>query len=637
MKHLFFIFLLFSSILFAQDAELKTKLDEIVITANRTNTPYYAVGSSLTVIKPGDYISKSDNVVDLLREVPGLSIIEQGGKGKLASIFVRGSNSNHVLVFIDGAKMNDPAAVNNVFDFSSLSSFDVERIEIIRGPQSTLYGADAMAGVINVITKQGSKANKTNFGGEGGSNNYFNGNIATSGSAYGLKYFAGFTKTQTDGISSSSEKYGNKEKDSFMRNSFSANLYYDFFDNYSIGGSYKVSQTESGLDQDGMNGDDPNFTYDNQEQVITGKMKGDFFDSRLRSHLGVSFVRKITNIVDLVDPIHTATSSDNFANAGRLKFELVNNFKINDDHLLTFGLETEEETANTHYISNSMWGPYESSFPKQKNRTTGIYLQEQATLFSSLYLSAGIRYDDNTKFGDVTTYRIAPAFFINETNTKIKGSFGTGFKSPSLYFLFDPMYGNPQLKPEESTGWDLGFEQYFLSGEVSFGVTYFSINFKNMFGYDANFRTINIAEAESKGTEVFVNANVFEGLKLNANYTYTITKDNYTLSDDFGQELLRRPKHSAFASLSYMIMSKLVLNLSACFVGKRWDKDFNAFPAARIKLSDYTVINFGTSYKIIDQISINARIENLFDKYYEEVLFYGTYGRTFYAGVNFNI
>ncbi|KUO60261.1 hypothetical protein APF79_01200 [bacterium BRH_c32] len=637
MKFFIYVFLLFTSISFAQDAILKTKLDEIVVTANRTNTPYYAVGSSLTVIKPSEDIFKSENVVDLLREVPGLSITEQGGKGKLATIFVRGSNSNHLLVFVDGAKMNDPANASNLFDFSSLSSFDIDRIEIVRGPQSTLYGSDAMAGVINIFTKRGNETNQTRIGAEGGSNSYFNGNVTTSGAYSGIEYFAGFSKTQTDGISSSSVKYGNTEKDKFMRNSFSANLNYDFLDNYSFGANYKATKTESGLDQDGMNGDDPNFTYDNQEQVFTGKLKGIFFDSRLKSHLGISFVRRISNTVDLVDNIRPSTSSDNYTNSGRLKYEFQNIFSINENHLLTFGIETEEETANTNYISNSMWGPYESSFPKEKNRTTGLYLQEQATLFNSLYVSAGVRYDDNQKFGSVTTYRLAPAYFINQTSTKIKSSFGTGFKSPSLFYLFDPMFGNPDLKPEESTGWDFGFEQYFLNNDISFGATYFSINFKNMFGYDANYKTINIAEAESKGIEVFVSVNILENIKINSNYTYTQTKDNYASSDDFGLELLRRPKHSAYVALSYLITNRLTANLSARFVGKKWDKDFNAYPAARVHIPDYTIFNLGASYKIIDQISINARVENLIDKYYEEILYYGTYGRTFYVGINFNL
>ncbi|MDX9924894.1 MAG: TonB-dependent receptor [Ignavibacteriaceae bacterium] len=637
MKHLFYLFLFITSISFAQDAILKTKLDEVVVTANRTNTPYYAVGSSLTVIKPSEIIIKSESVVDLLREVPGLSITEQGGKGKLATVFVRGSNSSHLLVFVDGAKMNDPANASNLFDFSSLSSFDIDRIEIVRGPQSTIYGSDAMAGVINIITKTGSKVNQTRTSFEGGTNNYFNINLTTSGDYSGLKYFAGFSKIQTDGISSSSEKYGNTEKDKFMRNSLSANINYDFLNSYSIGVMYKATKTESGLDQDGMYGDDPNFTYDNQEQIFTGKLKGNFFDSRLSSHLAISFVRRISNTVDLVDDIRPSTSSDNYTNSGRFKYEFQNNLSINEKHLLTFGIETEEEEANTHYISNSMWGPYESSFPKEKNRTTGIYFQEQATLFNSLFVSAGFRYDNNQKFGSVATYRLAPAYFINQTNTKIKGSFGTGFKSPSLFYLFDPMFGNPDLKPEESIGWDFGFEQFLLNGDVSFGVTYFSINFTNMFGFDANYKTINIAEAKSRGIEAFATANILDNLKINANYTFTQTKDNYQTSEDYGLELLRRPKHSAYIALSSQITNSLIANISARFVGKKWDKDYNAYPAIRVQIPDYTIFNLGASYKIIDQVSISARVENLFDKYYEEILYYGTNGRTFYAGVNFNI
>ncbi|MCL6098204.1 MAG: TonB-dependent receptor, partial [Bacteroidetes bacterium] len=247
----------------------------------------------------------------------------------------------------------------------------------------------------------------------------------------------------------------------------------------------------------------------------------------------------------------------------------------------------------------------------------------------------GFRYDNNEKFGGVTTFRIAPAYFFNATGTKLKMSYGTGFKAPSLFYLFDPAFGNPDLKPEKSIGWDAGIEQYFEKGKLSFGVTYFDLKLENMFGFDSNFRTVNIAKASSRGLEFTASVINIRNISLNTSYTYTETKDDYKLSPDFDKPLLRRPKNQASIIANYRLNEKTNFNLQLRYVGERDDKDFSTYPAARVTIPEYTLVIFAASYRFLNYLELTARIENLFDKQYEEVLYYGTLGRSFYAGLNF--
>jgi vitamin B12 transporter len=305
--------------------------------------------------------------------------------------------------------------------------------------------------------------------------------------------------------------------------------------------------------------------------------------------------------------------------------------------LITFGIETETESATTSYYSNSAWGPFDSVFPRESMRNTGFYLQDQMNVENSLFATFGFRYDENQKFGSIKTFRIAPAYYIASTNTKIKATFGNGFKAPSLFYLFDPAFGNPDLKPEKSKGWDFGFEQSLGGQRLFVGVTYFSLTLTDMFGFDSNFRTINIAKAKTSGVEVTGTAKIKNTLSFTTNYTYTETKDESEQSTDFGQQLLRRPKHQLTMNANYKMIEALNLNLSIRYMGKREDKDFGAYPVQRVVMPDYLLVNFALSYQLFDNLSLNARVENLFDKKYEEVLFYGTLGRGLYAGLNLTL
>jgi vitamin B12 transporter len=642
MKHLYsflLIFLFFQFTVSAQQSDsVKTTLSEIVVTANKTETLYYALGSSVSIITSED-ISRQNlrTVVDVLRELPGLTITQQGGPGKLAYVYTRGSNSNHTLVIIDGVKMNDASSPNNAFDFSTLNTNDVERIEIVRGPQSTLYGSEAIAGVINIITKQGTDKPQFIFSGEGGSSNYYRGNLSAQGKYGILSYAVTATRNGSDGISSSDSQFGNTEKDRYTNNSFFSRFGFNISSTAKLDLLYKFAKIETALDQSERLGDDPNFNFNIEEQLFKSGLSLSLFDGRWQQQINASLVKRFSRSLDLVDQVHPNLSSDGFNKADRVKFDWQNNLRLIENNLITFGIETETEKTNSSYVSTSDWGPFESIFPEQSVRTTSVYLQDQFSFKNSLFVSAGVRLDNNQKFGSVATYRIAPAYYFNTTGTKLKISFGTGFKAPSLFYLFDPAFGNPDLQPEKSIGWDAGFEQYFNEGKFSIALTYFNLKLENMFGFDAMFRTVNIAQASSQGFEVVASVFDLNNFSANANYTYTKTKDEYELSSDYGKALLRRPKHQASFNINYKLNADINLNAQFLYVGEREDKNFSTFPAERVAIPDYTLVNLSASYKLFSYLELTGRVENLFNKKYEEVLNYGTLGRSFYAGLNVSL
>ncbi len=252
------------------------------------------------------------------------------------------------------------------------------------------------------------------------------------------------------------------------------------------------------------------------------------------------------------------------------------------------------------------------------------------------FITAGLRLDNHNKFGSQFTYRFAPAFMLWETGTKFKATIGTGFKAPSLYYLYDPSYGNEELKPEKSIGWDAGIEQYFFSQNLTIGATLFYNKFSDMFGFDyTTFKTININQAVTKGIEVFLEAKPVRELNLKANYTYTDARDISQNSSNFDTKLLRRPENKVGLFASYSFIPKANLNAEVIWVGNREDINFSLYE--RTELKGYVLINLAAHYDIFDFLRINGRIENLLNTDYEEVFGYATPGLSFYGGVKFSL
>jgi vitamin B12 transporter len=634
-----------ASFSFSQNIVQKTdtagyyKLSEVVVSATKTSANTLQLASSISVIDAEQISnSNSNNVFDLLKNETGINFTRQGSNGTLSNIYIRGSNSSHTLVLIDGVEVNLTNDPSGVYDFSALPVDNIERIEVLRGPQSTLYGSDALAGVINIITKKGNGSPKFSLLTEAGTYNTYKGLIGLNGSIQKLNYSFALSKTISDGFSAASEKYGNTEKDGYTFNNFSSVLGYALNDQTEINLYTRFLKSESDNDQfGGMFGDDPTYLTEQEEYSVRGEGKIKLLNGDWNQKLGLTFIRNVRK-----NSFDTSSASVYYSNAlydgRRYKIDWQHDFNLGKSNLLTAAIEFEKEESSSEYYSfNYILLPnYASVIPKKDVNTISAFLQDQIKFDESLFITLGTRVDNHNKFGSQFTYRIAPAFMLWETGTKFKATIGTGFKAPSLYYLYDPSYGNEELKPEKSFGWDAGIEQYIFSQDFTIGTTFFYNKFSDMFGFDfMTFKTININQAVTKGVEVFLETKLLNKVQVKANYTYTDARDISQNSTNFDTKLLRRPENKVGLFASYSFIPKSNLNAEVIWVGTREDINFSLFE--RTELKGYVLINLAAHYDIFDFLRLNGRIENLLDTDYEEVFGYATPGLSFYGGIKLSL
>ena len=633
-----------SPLLFSQDNVIQVdstgiyKMSDIVVTATRTETPLIELANSITVIDSAEIVnSKKDNVMDLLRDEYGVNVVQQGGPGKLANVYIRGGGSEHTLVLLDGIEMNMPSDPGNTYDFSNIPADNVQRIEILRGPQSTLYGSDAMAGVINIITRTGSAKNKYFLSAEGGAYNTYKFDAGFSGSADIFNYQLNLNRMNTNGFSSASSRYGNREKDGASNLIGSLRTGIMFSRNINVNLFYQYTTGKADYDQHGgVFGDDSTYIYNLEENSF--RLETNYSDNNnfLKGKAGISYLRNVRKY-SFDSTLFNPSSSSSIYDGRKLKFDIQNTFDIAKPLSLILGFENEKETSTSDYFIYSGYGNFASTFPLKNAVTTGLFAEEQTNLNNFFFLNTGVRYDHHNKFGDAVTFRIAPAVIIPATLTKLKATYGTGFKSPSLFYLYDPAFGNDKLKPERSAGIDAGIEQFLMNNKLSFGATYFYNSFKDLFGFDANFRTINTDKSQSYGLELYLNIKPIDGMNIKSNYTYTKTKDLTDNSPDRNLPLLRRPVHKGVVSVNYLFINKFNTNADIIFVGERDDKFFNGTESERVKLKSYTLINFAASYDIFSYLQVYGKINNVSDTYYEEVYGYATPGFSLYVGFRLTV
>ena len=605
-------------------------IEEIVVTATRLETPGRELGSSITVIT-NEQIQQQGKatVADLLRSVPSLDVAQSGGSGQTASVFIRGAKSEHTLVLIDGVVMNDPSSTGRGFDFGKLAASNIERIEIVRGPQSTLYGSDAMGGVINIITKKGAGKTSGFLSAEGGSYKTLTTEAGVGGSAQAYNYSVDLSRMQTDGFSAASTKYGNTEKDGHTNTTLSARLGITPLKNFDADLILRYVNDHFDLDNfGGPGGDDPNFTGKSKRLFMRAQSRLSLFNEFWEQKIGFSFSdhsQRFNNDIDAAHPLDRERST---YNGQIVKFDWQHNLYLHETNTLTLGAEAKRETASSTYYSESFFGPYSSDFEKQSARTAGFYFQDKIRLWDSWFTTLGARVDDHGKFGTKSTYRAASSYLIRKTSTRIKGSYGTGFKAPSLYQLYS-MYGDQNLDPEKSTGWDAGVEQSFLKGRLKLDVTYFRNDFRNLIDFDSGaWKYVNVGKAQTKGVEISMHGKLTDELVLRAGYAYTTAKDAVS-----GERLLRRPRNKVSIGANYSFVPGGNVDIEAIWVDARSDFDYTSFPAARVKLHSYTLVNLAASYDITKNITILGRLRNLLNEKYEEVFGYGTPGFSAYGGV----
>lgn len=613
------------------------KLSDIVISATKTITNTLEIANSISVIDSAEITNRNTlTLYDLLKTEYGLSFTSQGGRGTLSNVYLRGGSPSYTLVLIDGVEMNLTSDPNGVYDFSALWPDNIDRVEILRGPQSILYGSNAMGGVINIITKRSKVSTNLSFSVEGGSYNTFRTNVGLTGMLSNFNYALSLGRIKSDGFSAANEKYGNTEKDGFQNDNLLTSLGYKFSNDLFTTFNFRYLKSKADYDQSGIYGDDPTYKFDQEEFSVKSETNIKLFEGFWDQKIGISFIRNIRKY-KYDETINNPFSSTSLYDGRKLKADWQNNFNLIENNLLSVGIDYETEEAVSEYNSYSMFGDFISLFPKSNSNTLGVYIQDQLKIGGVFFTSAGVRLDNHDKFGTSFTYRFAPAYILWQTGTKVKATIGTGFKTPSLFYLYDPAFGNPDLNPEKSFGWDAGIEQFFWKEGISLGVTYFQNYYKDLFGFDSNYKTININLAETKGLEIYFNLKPFYRFDTKLNYTYTDAKDKSEGLSDNENKLIRRPEHKIGSYISYNFSDQANANIELVYVGKRDDLDFSTFPSTRIKLDPYVLINIAATYKLYDFLKLTFRAENLLNTDYEEVFGYGTAGLSLYGGFSFSL
>jgi vitamin B12 transporter len=628
-------FLPFALIAGQQKSEKTDLHHEIVVTASRIATPTKEIATSVTVITKQELEqTKKTTIIEALQEVLGISILQSGPVGSSASVMFRGANSEHTLVMIDGVEVNDPITPARTYDFSHLRVEGIERVEILRGPQSTLYGSDAMAGVINIITQKGQEKPRFHLSSLGGSYSTFSGSAGLTGSMERFHYSFWSSSITSQGFSAANAALeGNTEADGYNNLSLSARMDYDISDNIDLNFSARFIDTKSDIDNYGSAfGDDPNNIQTYNSLYLKGHIRGLFLKNKWEQEMTLSHIASNRETDNPADEQHPFDADRSHYKSRLYKLDWQNNLFLHKSNTLTFGAEYQQEHGESSFHSESIWGPSTSLFPLKKANNTGIYIQDQMRLEGVFFLTSGIRLDSHSQSGHSITYRIAPAFFIQHTNTKLKATYGTGFKSPSLYQLYAPgnvwgPIGNENLKPEETTSWDMGIEQDFWAGKIRLGGTYFSSRFENLMEYDYTQGYINIAKASSKGVEFVLEFAPAENLALSASYSHIVAKDQNT-----GEALLRRPKDKFTANLNFRFLAKGRFVLSLTHLGARDDQEWIDWISTRVQMDPFTLLNAVISWDILPNIQLYLRMDNILDQQYELIKGYGTPGLSAYGG-----
>ncbi|MCL1925840.1 MAG: TonB-dependent receptor [Syntrophorhabdaceae bacterium] len=464
---------------------------------------------------------------------------------------------------------------------------------------------------------------------EGGSYRTFNEHAWLGGSASIFNYSLDISRTDTSGFSAANEKRGNTERDGYASTTLSTRVGVTPSRNFDADLVLRYINSAFDLDNfGGAGGDDPNSTGRTKKLFLRAQSRLSLFNDLWEQKFGFSLSdhnQKFRNDTDAAHPFDLDRST---YDGQIVKFDWQHNLYLHETNTLTLGVETKRETANSTYYSESMWGPYSDDFAKQYARTTSFYIQDQIRLWDSWFTTLGARVDDHNRFGTKSTFRAASSYLFRETSTRIKGSYGTGFKAPSLYQLYSS-YGDINLAPEKSAGWDAGIEQSFLQERLTFGITYFSNNFKNLVDFDsATSKYVNVGKAKSEGVEATLHGKLTEDLSLRAGYTYTDAKDKTT-----DERLLRRPRNKVAFGTNYRFLAKGNVDLEVIWMDNRDDFDYSSYPSSRVKLNSYTLVNLAASYGITKNITLLGRIKNLFDKNYEEVFGYGTQRFSIYGGI----
>jgi len=588
------------------------ELQTIVITATRIPTPVLQVASSITVVTAADIEARQERTfADVLKDIPGLNVVQTGGPGGETSVFMRGTNSNHTKVFIDGIDVSDPSNATGAFDFGQLLTQDIERVEVLRGPQSGLYGSDAIGGVINIITKSGNGPVQFTGLAEGGTFDTFNQGGTLSGSQDDFRYSASVAHFHAGSVPVTPLDLllpGEARNDDYDDNlTLTSKLGYDVTPDFDLG--LAARYTDIHLRDTGEDYLEvfPYSGYPAPEQTtadtveyatrLTAHLKS--FDGVLEQTLGLAYTHDRTDTVEPQTPPALNTGE-------RRKADWQGDVKLAPTETLVLGAEYERDEIDQPITADVHIG--------------SAYGELQSQIGDHWFSALNVRNDDNSRFGDKTTWRFAPEWVVTQTDTRLHASVGTGFKAPTLSELYQSFpafffFANPNLKPESSTGWDAGIEQAVVHDVLRVGVTYYDNRIRDLITTDVTGTTwANVGRATTDGIESFIAYQPLKELTLRVDYTYTQAED-----DVLEQPLLRRPKHRGSFVATWQATRAWQWNLDVLAVGNWVDVSRDGL-TSDLNAPGYTTVNLATSYDLTPRVALFARVDNLLDRHYENPL-----------------
>jgi len=613
---------------------------EVVVTATRAETPAREAAGSFTVITTDRLArSKKTTVLEVLEEVLGVTVVQAGGKGAAASVFLRGANSEHTMVLMDGVELNDPINPARSFDLAHLPLENIERIEVLRGPQSTLYGSDAIGGLVNIVTRKGDGKTRAALSLSAGSFATMANSATLTGSTKAWNYSFGLSHFLTRGISAAGSSYpGNAEKDGDRNLSFSARVGLKPAVNWDLDFVARAVDAKTEIDNfGGAFGDDVNNVQKYRSVFVKGQARWLVAGNRWEQRLGIAYLGSDRKHDNPEDAAHPFDSENGRFKGGLFKVDWQNNVFLNPSHTLTFGAEWEDERGESEYFSRSSWGDSASLFPRKSARTLGLYLQDQVRLGGRFFASAGVRLDRHSRAGWAFTWRVAPALVIRQTGTKFKAAAAAGFKSPSLYQLYAPgtfwgPIGNDRLEPEKSISWEAGVEQALAEEKILVQAVYFHNDFQNLINFEYGLGYVNIGRVESWGVELSGEGRLSDGLSLRATMIRTETRDKKS-----GLPLLRRPKDQLTAALNWKPIKKWSLDLAFLQVGRREDMDYSEWTGTRVTMAAYRLLNTTLSFDFSQRIQFFGRFDNILNTRYETIKGYGAPGFGIYGGIRISL
>ncbi|YCI29473.1 TonB-dependent vitamin B12 receptor BtuB [Erwinia sp. PK3-005] len=602
--------------LWAQSA-VAAKDDAITVTANRYAQPVSSVLAPTTVVTREDIDRwQAKSLVDVMRRLPGVDTSVSGGMGQQSSLFIRGTESRHVLILIDGIRLNQ-AGISGSSDLSQIPISLVQRIEYIRGARSAVYGSDAIGGVINIIT--GREQPGTTLTAGLGSNGYQSYDAATQqmlGETTKLTLAGNYTYTKGYDVKAgfpNSSGPAQPDRDGFMSKTLYGSLEHQFDERFS--GFIR------GYGFDNRTDFDASYIYDSNFQVVpdvlqdTRQLYSRTWDGGLRFQDGIystQLIASYSHSKDYYYDPHVGRYSayGTLDDLEQYNLQWGNTFQVGNG-TVSAGVDWQKETTEpgTNYLDEG----YEQ-------RNTGIYLTAQQQL-GSVALEGALRGDDNNQFGWHSTWQTAAAWEFVE-GYRLFASYGTAFKAPSLGQVYSQNYGNRELNPEESKQWEGGVEG--LTGPVNWRVSAYRNDVDNLISSDpTTFRYYNIGKARIKGVEATAQF-VTGPLNHQVSYDYVDPRDSET-----DQVLLRRAKQQVKYQLDWTLY-QFDWSLTWHYLGQRYDQDFNSYPTRRIKMGGVNLWDVAVSYPITSHLTVRGRIANLFDKDYETAYGYPTAGREYY-------